>query len=101
MCLPKQASTADTRRMEQTTPDIEDMSIAARLMTTTVAGLGGFMAVGIQALFMGRPAGYIELATVMLLFTSVYVPGVFASRRFLHAYAIETGRGSASPAKVR
>ena len=55
------------------------MSVAARLSTTAIAGLAAFGAVGIYTLLAGPAATYVDLAILMILFTAVYVPGVFAS----------------------
>jgi len=66
------------------------MSIIARLLTTVIAGLASFVAVGIYTLLTGPPLTYIDLAVLMILFTVVYVPGVFASRQLLDAYAAES-----------
>jgi hypothetical protein len=66
------------------------MTIAARLATTAIAGLAGFAAVGIFAILTGPAETYLDLAVLMLLFTAVYVPGVFGARRLLQAYAIQS-----------
>ena len=63
-------------------------------MTTAVAG---FPAVGILVLFTGQPAGCVEVATVLVLFTAVYVPGVFGARRLLATYARESAADFAPP----
>ena len=66
------------------------MSIAARLLTTVIAGLASFAAVGIYTLLTGPPLTYVDLIVLMILFTVVYVPGVCASRQLLDAYAAES-----------
>jgi len=66
------------------------MSIVARLLTTVIAGLASFGAVGIYTLLTGPPLTYVDLTVLMILFTVVYVPGVFASRQLLDAYAAES-----------
>ncbi len=74
------------------------MSIVARLLTTVIAGLASFGAVGIYTLLTGPPYTYIDLAEVMILFTVVYVPGIFASRQLLDAYAAESMEKLSGPA---
>ena len=73
------------------------MSVAARLSTTAIAGLAAFGAVGIYTLLAGPAATYADLAILMILFTAVYVPGVFASRRLLDYHAIQTRKGMSVP----
>ena len=66
------------------------MSIATRLLTTAFAGLAGFTAVGIYVLLTGAVENYVEAAGVLILFTLVYVPGIFGARRLLAAYFVRT-----------
>lgn len=68
---------------------MQNLTIAARLATTAVAGLAGFAAVGIYTLLTGSPATYLDLAVLMVLFTTVYVPGVFAARAMIIGFGAE------------
>ena len=68
------------------------MSTAARLATTAIASLASFGAVGIYTLFVGPAATYLDLAVLMLLYTAVYVPGIFGARRLLQTPAIQPVR---------
>lgn len=63
------------------------MTIADRLATTAIAGLAGFVAVGIYTMFAGNAQGVWDVVVVMVLFTAVYTPGVFVGRRLLTGYA--------------
>jgi hypothetical protein len=65
------------------------MSTPARLLTTVIAGLAGFAAVGIYTLLSGPVETYLDVTMLMILFTTVYVPGVFGARRLLHLYAMQ------------
>ena len=63
------------------------MSITARLATTAIAGLAGYGVVGIYTLIAGPAETYFDLAVLMILFTAVYVPGVFGARHLLRTQA--------------
>ena len=73
-----------------------NLSTTARLATTAVAGLAGYAAVGIYTILAGPVEGYLDMATVMLLFTVVYVPGVFGARWMLRTFAVAGASDAAS-----
>ncbi len=77
---------------------MQSLTIAARLATSAVAGLAGFAAVGIYTLLAGAPVDYLDLGILMVLFTAVYVPGVFAARRVLLTLGAEMAERSHSAA---
>lgn len=67
-------------------------STIVRLTSTVLAGLAAYAAVGIYALLAGPPDGYLEVAVLLILFTAVYVPGVFGARRLIRAVVSQPSR---------
>ncbi len=75
------------------------MSIPARLLTTVIAGLAAFTAVGIYTILTGPVQGIPETIAVMLLFTVIYVPGVFGARRMLIEFGARIVEGLPSTSR--